>query len=57
MKARENSTTKIYSSYFEKLKIWAIQFPEVNGLQADKFHIALYMIHLLQTGKHSQLLE
>ena len=50
-KARENSTTKTYSSYFEKWKIWATQFPEVNVLPADEFHIVLYMIHLLQTGK------
>ena len=28
-KARENSTTKTYSSYFEKWKIWATQFPEL----------------------------
>ena len=27
------------------------QFPEVNILPADEFHIVLYMIHLLQTGK------
>ena len=27
------------------------QFPEVNVLPADEFHIVLYMIHLLQTGK------
>ena len=50
-KARENSTTKTDSSYFEKWKIWATQFPEVNVLPADEFHIVLYMIHLLQTGK------
>ena len=31
--------------------MWAAQFPEVNVLPADKFHIVLYMIHLLQTGK------
>ena len=49
--ARENSTTKTYSSYFKKSKIWATQFPEVNVLPADEFHIVLYMIHLLQTGK------
>ena len=50
-KARENSTTKTYSSYFEKWKIWTAQFPEVKVLPADEFHIVLYMIHLLQTGK------
>ena len=50
-KARENSTTKTYSSYFEKWKIWTTQFHEVNVLPADEFHIVLYMIHLLQTGK------
>ena len=50
-KARENSATKTYSSYFEKWKIWATQFPEFNVLPANKFHIVLYMIHLLQTGK------
>ena len=27
------------------------QFPEVNVLPADEFHIVLYMIHLLQTGE------
>ena len=53
-KARENSTTKTYSSYFEKWKIWAAQFPEVKALPADEFHIVLYMIHSLQTGKTSQ---
>ena len=50
-KARENSTTKTYSSYFENWKIWAAQFREVNVLPADEFHIVLYMMHLLQTGK------
>ena len=50
-KARENSTTKTYSSYFEYWKIWAAQFPEVNVLPADEVHIVLYMMHLLQTGK------
>ena len=50
-KARENSTTKTYSSCFEKQKIWATQFPEVNVLPANEFHIVLYMIHLLPTGK------
>ena len=50
-KARENSTTKSYSSYFEKWKISATQLPEVNVLPANEFHIVLYMIHLLQTGK------
>ena len=50
-KARENSTTKTNSSYFEKWKIWTTQFPEVNVLPADEFHIVLYLIHLLQTGK------
>ena len=29
IQARENSTTKTYSSYFEKWKIWATQFPEL----------------------------
>ena len=50
-KTREKSTTKTYSSYFEEWKTWATQFPEVNVLPADEFHIVLYMIHLLQTGK------
>ena len=50
-KARENSTTKTYSSYFENWKIWATQFPEFNVLPADEFHIVLYMMYLLQTGK------
>ena len=50
-KARENSTTKTYSSYSEKWKIWAAQFPEVKVLPADEFRIVLYMIHLLQIGK------
>ena len=50
-KARENSTTKTCSSYFENWKIWAAQFPEVNVLPADEFHVVLYMMHLLQTGK------
>ena len=49
--ARENSTTKTYSSYFEKWRIWATHFPEVNVLPADEFHIVLYMMHLLQIGK------
>ena len=49
--SRENSTTKTYSSYFEKWKIWATQFAEVNILPADEFHIVLYMMLLLQTGK------
>ena len=55
-KATENSTTKTYSC-FEKWKIWETQFPEVNVLLADEFHIVVYMMHLLQTGKYSQLLE
>ena len=38
-KAREKSTTKTYSSYFEKWKIWATQFPELNVLPEDEFHI------------------
>ena len=50
-KARENSTTKTYSSYFEKWKIWATQFPEVNVLLVDEFHIVLCVMHLLQSGK------
>ena len=50
-KARENSTTKTYSSCFEKQKIWATQFPEVNVLPANEFHIVLYMINLPPTGK------
>ena len=50
-KFRENNTTKTYSSYFQKWKIWATQLPEVNVLPADEFHIVLYMIHLLQIGK------
>ena len=50
-KATENSTTKTYSSYFEEWKTWATQFPEVNVLPADEFHIVLYLIYLLQTGK------
>ena len=43
-KARENSTTKSYSSYFEKWKIWTTQFPEVNVLPVDEFHIVL-LVH------------
>ena len=50
-KAWENSTTKTYSSYFEKWKIWAAQFLEVNILPADEFYIVLCMMHLFQTGK------
>ena len=50
-KARENNTTKTYSSYFENWKIWAAQFLEVKVLPADEFRIVLYMIHLLQTRK------
>ena len=50
-KTRENSTTNTYSSYFEKWKIWAAQFPEVNVLPAEEFHIVLYMMHWLQTEK------
>ena len=50
-KASENSTTKTYSSYFKIWKIWAAQFPEINVLLAEEFHIVLYMMHLLQTGK------
>ena len=50
-KSRENSTIKTYSSYFENWKIWAAQFPEVNVLPADEFHIVIYMMHLLQTEK------
>ena len=50
-KAKKNSTTKTYSSYFENWKIWAAQFPEVNVLPADEFHIVLYVMHLFQTGK------
>ena len=55
-KAKENSTIKTYSSYFENWKIWAAQFPEVNVLPTDEFHIVLYMMHFKQE-KHSQLLE
>ena len=55
--SRENSTTKTYSSYFEKWKIWATQFAEVNILPADEFHIVLYMMLMLQQEKRSQLLE
>ena len=51
IKARENSTTKTYKSYFEKWKIWATQFPEVYILPAVEFHIVFYIMHLLQTGK------
>ena len=50
-KAGENSTTKTYSSYFAKWKIWAAQFPEVNVLLVDEFHIVLCMMHLFQSGK------
>ena len=50
-KAKEISITKTYSSYFENWKIWTAQIPEVNVLPADEFHIVLYMMHLLQTGK------
>ena len=55
-KATENSATKTYSSYFEKWKICATQFPEVNVLPVDEFHIVLYRMHFKQE-KHSQLLE
>ena len=40
-KARESSTTKTYSSYFKKWKIWAAKFPEVKVLPADEFHTVL----------------
>ena len=50
-KARKNSTTKTYSFYFEKWKIWGAQFPEVTALPADEFHIVSCMMHLLQRGK------
>ena len=50
-KARENSTTKTYSSYFKKWKIWTAQFPEVNVIPADKFDMVLCMMPLLQTRK------
>ena len=49
--ARENNTTKTYSSYFKKQKIWATQFLEFNVLPVNEFHIILYMFHLLQSGK------
>ena len=52
-RARENSTTKTYSSYFENWKVWAAQFPEVNILPADELHIVLYF----KQEKHSQLFE
>ena len=45
-KARENSATKTYSSYFEKWKICAAQFSEVNVGPDNEFHVALYVIHL-----------
>ena len=52
LQARENSTLKTYTSYFDdKWKIWAASIPEVNILPAEEFHIVLYMIYLLQTGK------
>ena len=47
----ENCTTKTYSFYFEKLKISAAWFSEVNELAADKFHIVLFIIHFFQTTK------
>ena len=50
-KARENSRTKTYSSYFEKWKIWAAQFPKINILPADEFYMVFYMMHSLQTRK------
>ena len=50
-KPRENSTTKTYSYYFEKWKIWAAQFLEGNVSPTGEFHIAVSMMHLFQTGK------
>ena len=41
IKARENSTTRTYSSYFENWKIWAAQFLEVNVLSRSTLHDAL----------------
>ena len=49
IKARENIIINTYRSYFEKWKIWAAQ--EVNVLPAAEFHVVLYMMQLLETGK------
>ena len=51
IKSRESNTVKNYSSYFEKWRGWADQFPSVNVLPADEFYIALYILQLLQVGK------
>lgn len=41
-KARENSATKTYSSYFEKWKNFATQFLEVNIGPANAFNSPLH---------------
>ena len=49
----EKESVKYYRSYFEKWKIWAAQFYEVNILPAAEFHIVLYMRSYLKKEKQS----
>ena len=48
--SRASSTTKGYFSCFKKWKAWTLLFPECKFFPADKTHVALYVLNLVQSG-------
>jgi len=50
-KAREKSTCKQYSCYFQKWSNWRNQYEEISETPAQEQYIIIYLLSLLQKGK------
>ena len=48
--SRASSTAKGYFSCFKKWKAWTLLFPECKYFPADKTHVALYLLNLVQSS-------
>ncbi len=50
LESRSSNTIKSYQSSFNKWRVWAEQFSEVNSLPAKDVHVALFLVNLIQNG-------
>ena len=45
------NTNKTYSRIFQKWKLWAQKFPEIQTLPADPFYVSLFLIEFAEQTK------
>lgn len=51
MQSRTPNTVKSYFSSFKKWHVWTEKFAEVQSLPATEFHVALFLVNLIQIGE------